>query len=268
MSPDMSTTELERRLGEVLRQHAEDAMNRTDTQTRFEMLEREVRRTRPRNRIGWVAAAAAAAAVVVGLVVVDASRDDESVTPAGPVDTRAATELASDFVEAIATYDADRAASYLAAGARIEFQTSIVDAESLGPHLRWTQAIGWRLLSAGCEPATLSAPAPAATVACAFAVHGLGSERLGRGPFPHYILRLTVVDGEIVSGMEVGSDGFGATMWHPFTAWLVSNHMDEAAFMYADWPGTMKPALTERSARLWGKNVDKYVEAVEAGEAS
>jgi hypothetical protein len=268
MSPVVSTSELERRLGEVLRQHAEDAMNSTDTQTRFETLEREVQRTRPRTRIGLVAAAAAAAAVVAALVVVDASRDDGSVTPAVPVDTRAATELASNFVDAVAAYDADRAASYLAAGARIELRTSIVDAGSLGPHLRWTQAAGWRLLPGRCEEATVSAAAPAATIACAFAVHGLGSERLGRGPFPHYVFRLTVVDGEIVSGMELGSDGFGTTMWEPFTAWLLSNHMDDAELMYADWPGVTQPALTERSARLWEKNVDRYVDAVTAGDAS
>jgi hypothetical protein len=268
MSPVVSTSELERRLGEVLRQHAEDAMNSTDTQTRFETLERAVERTRPRTRIGLVAAAATAAAVVAALVVVDASRDDGSVTPAGPVDTRAATELASDFVDAVATYDGDRAASYLAAGARIELRTSIVDAESIGPQLRWTQAAGWRMLPGRCEEATVSAPAPAVTIACAFAVHGLGSERLGRGPFPHYVFRLTVVDGEIVSGRELGSDGFGTTMWEPFTAWLLSNHMDDAEFMYADWPGNTQPALTERSARLWEKNVDRYVGAVTAGEAS
>ena len=122
MSPVMSTPELERRLGEVLRQHAEDAMDSTDTQTRFEELEHDLRRNRPRTRIGWVAAAAAAAAVIAALVVVDASRDDGSGTPAGPVDEGAATELASDFVDAVAAYDADRAASYLADDARIELR--------------------------------------------------------------------------------------------------------------------------------------------------
>ena len=108
----MNQTELERRLGEVLRQRAEDAMNSTDTQTRFETLERDVERNRPRIRMGWVAAAAAAA-VIAALVVVDASRDDGSDTPAGPVDDGAATALASDFMAALAAYDADRAASYL-----------------------------------------------------------------------------------------------------------------------------------------------------------
>jgi hypothetical protein len=267
MSRVVSTSELERRLGEVLRQHAEDTMTSTDTQTRLEMLEREVRPTRPRTWIAWVAATAAAAAVVVGLVVLEASRDDGSLTPAAPVEDGAAIRAASEFVDAVASYDADRAASYLAAGARIELRTSIVDAGSLGPHVRWTQAAGFQLLHARCESATLSAPPPAATVACAYAVHGLGSERLGRGPFTHYVLRLTVVDGEIVSGTELSTDGFGTTMWEPFTAWLLSNHVDDAELMYADWPGEMKPALTGRSATLWAKNLERYVEAVEAGDA-
>ena len=242
-------------------------MNSTDTQTRLETLERDLERDRPRIRIGWVAAAAAAAAVVAALVVVDASRDDGSGTPAGPVDDGAATELASDFMAALAAYDADRAASYLADGAGIQLRTSTVDAESMGPQLRWTRAAGFRLLPGRCELESVSAPA--ATVACAYDVHGLGSERLGRGPFTDNVLRLTVVDGEIVSGVEEwGSDAFEVTMWEPFTAWLLSNHADEAAFMYADWPGATRPALTERSARLWAKNVDGYVRAVERGDAS
>ena len=72
-----------------------------------------------------------------------------------------------------------------------------------------------------------------------------------------------------MSGVEeLGSDAFEVTMWEPFTAWLVSNHGDEAAFMFADSPWAMRPALTERSARLWAKNVDGYVRAVERGDAS
>ena len=242
-------------------------MNSTDTQRQFETLERDVERNRPRIRIGWVAAAAAAAAVIAALVLVDASRDDGSGTPAGPVDTGAATELASDFVDALAAYDADRAASYLADDAGIQLRTSTLDAGSMGPQLRWTRAAGWRLLPGRCELESVSAPA--ATVACAYDNHGLGSERLGRGPFPDNVLRLTVVDGEIVSGVEViVSDGFEVTMWEPFTSWLLSNHPDEAGFMYDDWPGAMVPALSERSARLWAKNVDRYVRAVERGDAS
>ena len=265
----MNTTELERRLGEVLRQHAEDAMDSTDTQTRFEELEHDLRRNRPRTRIGWVAAAAAAAAVVAALVMVDASRDDGSGTPAGPVDDGAATELAADFVDAVAAYDADRAASYLADHARIQLRTSTVDAESMGPQLRWSRAAGWRLLPGRCELERVSAPA--ANVACAFDIHGLGSERLGRRPYSDNVLRLTIVDGEIVSGVEEsGSEAFEVTMWEPFTAWVVSSHADQAALMYADWPGwpLTRPALTERSARLWEKNVDGYVRAVERGNAS
>jgi hypothetical protein len=263
----VSTSERERRLGEVLRQHAEDAMDSTDTQTRLETLERDLERNRPRIRIGWVAAAAAAAAVVEALVVVDASRDDGSNPPVGPVDDGAATELASDFMAALAAYDADRATSYLADDAGIQLRPYTMDDESTGPHLRWTRAAELRLLPGRCEPESVSAPAT--TVACAYDMHGLGSERLGRGPFTDYVLRLTIVDGEIVSGVEEwGSDGFEVTMWEPFTAWLLSNHADDAAFMYDDWPGVNQPALSERSARLWEQNVDRYVRAVERGNAS
>jgi hypothetical protein len=110
---------------------------------------------------------------------------------------------------------------------------------------------------------------PAATVACLYSVHGLGSDRLRRGAFADNILRLTIVDGEILSGEEDGSaQGFAATMWEPFTAWLLTKHADQAAFMYTDWPGATRPALTRRSARLWEQNVDAYVAAVRRGDAS
>ena len=154
----MSTSELERRLGEVLRQHAEEAMNSTDTQARFETLDRDLERNRPRIRIGWVAAAAAAAAVIAG-----ARRGrrfaltTDRALPRGPGRHGSRNGSRVGFMDAVAAYDADRAASYLA---------------------------------------------------------------------------------------------------------------DEAGFMYDDWPGAMRPELTERSARLWAKNVDGYVRAVERGNAS
>jgi hypothetical protein len=214
----------------------------------------------------WVVAATAAAAVVAALVVVDGRGDDRSNTPAGPVDAGAATALASEFVDAVAAYDAERAASFLADDGRIRLRTSTVDAAAMGPQLRWTRAAGWRLMPGRCELESISPPA--ATVACLYSVHGLGSDRLGRGAFADNILRLTIVDDEIVSGQEDGrAQGFASTMWEPFTSWLLSNHADEAALMYADWPAASQPALTERSARLWERNVDRYVRAVARGVA-
>ena len=241
-------------------------MNSTDTQTQLETLERDLERNRPRTRTRWVAAAAAAAAVVAALVVVNVRGDDRTGTPADSVDTQVATDVASDFMDAVASYDADRAASYLADDAGIQLRTSTVDAASTSRQLRWNRAVGFRLIPRGCELESVSAPA--ATVACAYDVHGLGSERLGRGPFTDNVLRLTVVDDEIVSGVEEwGSDEFETTMWEPFTAWLLSNRADEAAFMFADPPSATRPALTERSASLWARNVDRYVEAVARGDA-
>jgi hypothetical protein len=262
----MSTSELERRLGEVLRQRAEDAMNTTDTQSQLETLERDLARARPRTRTRWVVAAAAAA-VVAALVVVEVRGDDRSTTPAGPVDVGAATEVAADFMDALAAYDAERAVSYLAEDAGIELRTSTVDANSMGPHLRWTRAVGFRLLPGRCELESFSAPA--ATIACSYDAHGLGSERLGRGPFTDNVLRLIVVDDEVASGAEeLGSDEFEVKVWEPFVAWLVSNRADDAAFMFADSPWVMRPALSQRSARLWANNVEEYVRAVERGDAS
>ena len=105
-----------------------------------------------------MAAAAVAAAVVAALVVVDGRGDDRSNTPAGPVDEGAAIELASDFVDALAAYDAERAVSYLADDARIRLRTSTLDATLIGPQLRWTRAAGFRLLPRPCEPSNARPP--------------------------------------------------------------------------------------------------------------
>ena len=213
-------------------------MDSTDTQTRLETLERDLQRNRPRitdrldrcapprqppssRHSSWSTRRATTARTL----------------PRAPVDTRAATELASDFM------DAPRGVrrgprSVVPRGRRRHPapRPPPWTPQSMGPHLRWTRAIGFRLLPGRCEPESVSAPAT--TVACAYDVHGLGSERLGRGPFTDNVLRLTVVDGEIVSGVEEwGSDAFEVTMWEPFTAWLLSNHVDDSDFMFADWPG-------------------------------
>lgn len=241
-------------------------MNSTDTQTQLETLERGLERDQPRTWTRWVAAAAAAAAVIAALVVVNVRGDDRTGTPADSVDTQVATDVASDFMAAVAAYDADRAASYLADDASIQLRTSTVDAASTGRQLRWNRAVEFRLIPGPCEIESVSPPA--ATVGCAYDAHGLGSDRLGRGPFTDNVLRLTIVDDHIVSGVEeLGSDEFEVSMWEPFTAWLVSNRADEAAFMFADSPWAMRPALSERSASLWAKNVDRYVRAVERGDA-
>jgi hypothetical protein len=266
----MNTSELERRLGEVLRDHAEDAMDGTDTQTRLQTLQDRLERDPKGPRTAVVAfALAAAAAVVAALVLVNTRGDDRTDAPADSVDRQSAVVVASDYLAAAAAYDADRAASHLADGARIELRGITVDAETMGAQLRWSRAMGFRLQPGPCVLESVSAPA--VNVACTYDAHALGSERLGRGPFVDNLLRLTVVDGEIVSGAEADSDGseeFEVTMWEPFSAWLLSsNHADDWAFMYDDWPGVMRPALTERSARLWEKNVDRYVTAVKRGDA-
>jgi hypothetical protein len=186
------------------------------------------------------------------------------------VDEGAATEVASDFVDAVAAYDVDRAASYLADDARVALWPSAPGVDVLGHELEWTRAAGVRLSPGRCEHEGVSGGA--STVVCAFDFHALGSERLGRGPFSGNAFRFAVVDDEVVSGEvepELDAEVFRATMWEPFTAWLLSHRADEAALMFADWPGwpLMRPALTERSATLWAKNVDRYVRAVERGDA-
>ncbi len=264
----MNTTELEHRLAEVLRQRAEDAMHSTDTQTRLEILhdglDGELRN--PRRARMALGLAAAAAVVVAALLVVEIRDNDRTGLPAGREDTQAAETVAARFMAALADYDAPRAAAYLADGARVEIRTGTQDATQMGPQLRWAQAAGWQPTAWRCAHERLSESG--VEIACLFDVHMLGSEQLGRGPFTGNVLRLTVVDGEIVRGVEEwGSDRFEVTMWEPFTGWLLSNRVDEADDMFDDWPGAVRPALTARSARLWETNVARYVKAVQRGDA-
>ena len=72
----------------------------------------------------------------------------------------------------------------------------------------------------------------------------------------------TVDDGEVVwVRQSSSSDEFGAQMWEPFAAWVSRAYPEDAAIMYADWPGTSLEAHSDRSIELWRQHTRDYVEA-------
>lgn len=255
----MTTSDLERRLTALLQRHAEDAMNTTNTEERLQRLldesERDTRRRRRRWTGGALVAAAAAGAIIVG---VSGVGDDPETGTTPQVATATAAEeaeaLATAFLDAYGSWDRAQAASYMA-------DPSFVDALDRG-WMRWSEAAGFTLLVDACEEGGSSAEV--ARVQCAFDYHALGSDELGLGPFSDNVFAISIRDGEIVMAaeeLEFMSNGFSEQMWEPFAAWVSRAYPEDAAIMYADWPGTSLEAHSDRSIELWRQHTRDYVEA-------
>jgi hypothetical protein len=267
----MNTTELERRLGEVLREHAEEAMNRTDTQAQLDNLRHGLEPER-RRRLTWSAGAlAAAAAMVAAALLVSTMGDDSPTSGTDPAEQPRVVEpvdVATGFMEGFAAYDADRVASYLAEGATFQLWWTPPEAWSLDTELGWSEAAGFEMLPGSCEERSTSADGTA--VVCPFGFNALGSAELGRGPFADNEFSFTILDGEIVAGdtdVAFMTNGFSRQMWVPFASWIARTHPDDAAVMYKDWPDRSLQATDDRASALWARHVPGYVEAVRAGTA-
>jgi hypothetical protein len=108
----VTTSELERRLTALLKQHAEDAMNSTRTEQQLDILAAGVEQERRQRRRNWAAGGLAAAAATVGLVLWASNLGAETDT-AVPAQ-QPAVEVATSFLAAYASFDRDEAESYLA----------------------------------------------------------------------------------------------------------------------------------------------------------
>ena len=73
----MSTSELERRLGDVLQRHAEDAMNSTNTEEQLGRLLADTERSSRRRRRTWIAGGLVVAAGFWAFGALDASRHSD-----------------------------------------------------------------------------------------------------------------------------------------------------------------------------------------------
>ena len=192
----MSTSELERRLGDVLQRHAEDAMNDTNTEEQLGRLQVDAGRSTRRRHRAWLAGGLVAAAVAAALIIWRPGLGSDKADPE-PVDQeQQAEQTAAAFVEAYGDFDTDRAATFLSDDAALTIWTDELGNDHWRRGNRVLQAFGAQILLDRCD--AMWSTGPATYVSCAYDLHALGSEQLGRGPYPDNAFSLTVEDGEIV----------------------------------------------------------------------
>jgi hypothetical protein len=272
----MNTPQIERLVTAALRADAEDAMNRTSTTEQLQSLNEAAARNHRKRRGLLAAGALAAAAAVVVAVAVSWNGGDPDSAPVVEQPTEAeqaaeAEQVAVGFVDALASFDRESAATYIADGVQLTM-SNILDetaADNWTLRNRWDQATGWEVTDLeGCH--TSASRPPEFEVHCVYTVHQMGSDQLGRGPFGDNALDVTVRDGQIVDVTLTtahGTNGFSDTMWGPFWAWMEETHpADEGRMAALEDPGA-SPARVNRSLRLWHQRVQQYVDAVQAGEA-
>ncbi len=272
----MNSPEIERLVIAALHADAEDAMNQTNTTEQLqEFLEAGGRDLRDRRRLqAGVALAAVLVAIVVAFVVSRPGGDTGTAPPVAPPkpveQTTDAEQVAAGFLEALATYDRPRAATYVAPGAGLTLGNIMGDTtrdDSWTLRNRWDEATGWKVTEIkGCHET--GAPSAYVTVRCLFTAHQLGSDQLGRGPFRDNVLSVTLRDGAIVTTTLTtahDTNGFADAMWDPFWEWMGRTHPNDEPRMGAlEKPGA-SPARVSASLRLWHQRVQQYVDAVQAG---
>jgi hypothetical protein len=252
----MSTPELERRLANLLRERAEDAMDSTDTREQMSIYEEGRRRDWSGRRTWWGAGAlVAAAATVVGLVLWGGGREGDRTGPAATGEDAAA--LASRFLEAKYAPDPTRAEAMLASGVRMD---DTANSRDWRRSHALTMAAGFSLAEHTCR--TVRTSGTESDVECEFAVHALGSEQLGRGPFEQ-TLDVTVADGKIVSNdgdSRLHMNGFASEAYEPFTQWVARRHFADLEIMFTDMT-LAGPRTNPRSLRLWEQRLAEYIES-------
>jgi hypothetical protein len=255
----MTTSDLERRLTGLLQARAEEAMERTNTQEELSSLLASRRRNAWKRGRSWTAGglvvATATAAVAVWMTRGDGDRAEP--VPAG-VDT---VQLASKFLEAVYSHDADRTAPFLSPDVQISHPGALgtVPVSEWHDELAWQQAIGASLVDHVCRVGETSSSTSEAI--CTYSLHGLGSDQLRRGPYAGNTLDMTIRDGLIVAfedEWDYMDNGFSAEMWEPFAAWVAREHPSDLRVMYTDADQNL-PRLGPRSSRRWERRVSEWV---------
>ena len=250
----MTTSDLERRLADLLHERAEGAMTKTHTQEKLSSLLADRGDAQRRRR--WAAGGLAAAAALVA-VAVWTGRGDVDRTEQLPGDGSEPVAIASSFIRSSYAYELDRAEGMLST------DVDMVDPETLDKwrdQNAWYEAAGFSVTDLSCrEESTSSA---GTEVHCTFALRGMGSEHLGVGPYGGNTFDLTVLDGEITSVKEYWpfeENGFSDEMWEPFADWIQQTHPDDADVMYTDASLT-EPRPGPTSMGLWELRVRQYAE--------
>lgn len=177
------------------------------------------------------------------------------------VDARlAAEQVATEFLQAFAAFDAEAAGAYLAAGASTEH---VINQRAAGADYRQaialSRAMGYEYELGACRQS--GATATELHVRCPFAYHVLGSRELGLGPFDQNYFTVTVDDASamITNVNSSWADGdFGRELGDPFAAWVETTRPDELEVMTANG----SPALTPESFALWEQLRLEYVQYV------
>ena len=170
----------------------------------------------------------------------------------------AAEQVATEFLQTFAAFDAEAAGAYLATDASTEHLIN-QDVADYRQAIALFQAWGYEQELGPCQQ--VGATATGLDVRCPFAYHLLGSRELGVGPFEQNYFTVTV---DNASGMitEVNSswrdDYFSSAVAEPFVAWVETTHPNELAVMTIDG----HPALTPESLALWDQLRREYVQHV------
>ena len=262
----MSTSELERRLGDRLHRQAEKAMNSTNTEEELDRMLEDTGRSERRRRRTWVAGGLAAVAALAALVVWHPDLGTNKADPGPATPERRAEQTATAFVEAYGAFDRDRAESYLADDAALNIWTDQNGNDHWRRGNQSLAAAGARIKLDKCD--ALWTAGTETYVSCVYDLHALGSEQLGRGPYPDNTFSLTVDHGRIVdASMELASrsNGFYEEMWRPFASWVTRAHPGAARQMYFRYPQLDFASETPRSFALWRRMVPEYVAAQAGG---
>lgn len=231
-----------------------DVQRRTGMQTHDRVIVDEEHEKPRRNLL--IGIAAAAAVILIGVLFVWQPTENAAVAdqPAA-----SAVEIATSFVEAYATYDVDRAASYLAADAFGEFGGNL---ENMRLQNTWREATGFRELLDSCEEQTTLSSGT--VVRCTYDYHALRSEEIGLGPFGGSYFDFTVLEGKIVSvsgAFDYITNGFSSQVWEPFADWVAETHPEDVLVLYTDRSQTMQ-RVTEDSIAVWEERTREYVTVV------
>jgi hypothetical protein len=228
---------------------------------------RQVRSARNK-RIGAFTTAAVIGLVAIALIMALRPGRDTSTPATQPpaVDgaDAAAVAVATDFVTAYDSFDAEQAISYLADTASVDV---IGGTDGVGTQLQdwplnlsWWKATGYKPMLDGCQ--VTSASSAGTNVRCTLDYHNFGSDRIGRGPYTGSYFDLTVRDGQIVTVTQYCElSKFSPQMWEPFATWVSRNYPDDAAVMLN--PALDNYLLTPASVRLWGQHIDEYVQTTQ-----
>jgi hypothetical protein len=254
------STDVERRLAEVLQRRADDAMDGTDTQEQLRrfLSRQDAEPPRPRRTTAMIGAALAAAAVAAA-VFWGADLTDDRSEPA-PVQEPGgqAVRVADEFVAALDAGDAERMRALMKPGEtpwvgwRVDLR--VYDALSFEHLLDPCQKV--RQLRTGTE------------VACTYALHALHSAELGRGPFDRNIVTMVVKSGRVVMASNTTDyDNNGQSEHFDAVAdWIRVHHPGDAPLLIDGNPWAMTDSKErKRWLRLWERYGQEYVDAQSQG---